>query len=41
MFTQFLTFSTPEWENTIYYGTTVHWPSVASSLTASSNQDMA
>jgi phosphate transport system substrate-binding protein len=50
VFTQFLTFSTPEvggvsprgsWENTIYYGTTVHWPSVEGSLTASSNQDMA
>jgi phosphate transport system substrate-binding protein len=41
IFTQFLTFSTPEWEKTIYYGTTVHWPSVAGSLTASSNQDMA
>jgi phosphate transport system substrate-binding protein len=49
IFTQFLTFSTPEvdgvsppgsWEKTIYYGTTVHWPSVADSLTASSNQDM-
>jgi phosphate transport system substrate-binding protein len=50
VFTQFLTFSTPEvdgvsppgsWEKTVYYGTTVHWPSVAGSLTASSNQDMA
>ena len=50
VFTQFLSFSTPEvdgvappgsWENTVYYGTTVHWPAVAGSLTASSNQDMA
>jgi phosphate transport system substrate-binding protein len=50
IFTQFLTFSTPEvdgiapagsWENSIFYGTTVRWPSVAGSLTASSNQDMA
>jgi phosphate transport system substrate-binding protein len=51
VFTQFLTFSTPaavegvsapgSWENAVYYGTTVHWPSVAGSLTASSNQDMA
>ncbi len=50
VFTQFLTFSTPEvngvapagsWENAVYYGTTVHWPSVAGSLTAISNQDMA
>jgi phosphate transport system substrate-binding protein len=41
IFTQFLTFSTPAWENTAYYGTTVHWPSVAGSLTATGNQDMA
>jgi len=50
VFTQFLTFSTESvegvsapgsWENAVYYGTTVHWPSVAGSITASSNQDMA
>jgi phosphate transport system substrate-binding protein len=50
IFTQFLTFSTPEvngvapsgsWEHDVYYGTTVKWPSVAGSLTASGNQDMA
>jgi phosphate transport system substrate-binding protein len=40
IFTQFLTFSTPEWENSIGYGMTVHWPSVSGSLTASGNQDM-
>ena len=49
IFTQFLTFSTPDvdgvfppgsWGNTIYYGTTVHWPSVAGSLTAAGNQGM-
>jgi phosphate transport system substrate-binding protein len=50
VFTQFLTFSTPEefgvapagtWENDVYYGTTVHWPAVQGSLTASSNREMA
>ena len=50
VFTQFLSFSTPEvngvsapgsWENVVYYGTTVNWPLVVGSLTASSNQDMA
>jgi phosphate transport system substrate-binding protein len=49
VFTQFLTFSTPEvngvsppgsWENTVYYGTTVHWPAVPGSLTVSSNKEM-
>jgi phosphate transport system substrate-binding protein len=50
VFTQFLTFSTPEvdgvstpgsWEKTVYFGTTVHWPAVPGSLTASSNREMA
>ena len=50
VFTQFLTFSTPDqqhltskdfnWESKIGYGTTVHWPSVPGSLTASGNQGM-
>ena len=40
IFTQFLTFSSPEWENTIGYGTTVKWPSVAGGLTASGNRGM-
>jgi phosphate transport system substrate-binding protein len=50
VFTQFLTFSTPDqqhlsirdfnWEGKIGYGTTVHWPAVAGSLTASGNQGM-
>lgn len=47
IFTQFLTFSTPseeesarDWENTIGYGTTVSWPYVAGSLTATGNQGM-
>jgi phosphate transport system substrate-binding protein len=40
IFTQFLSFSTPKWENTIGYGTTVSWPSVTGVLTVSSNQEM-
>jgi phosphate transport system substrate-binding protein len=50
VFTQFLTFSTPDqqhltsrnfnWEGKIGYGTTVSWPSVPGSLTASGNQGM-
>jgi phosphate transport system substrate-binding protein len=40
IFTQFLTFSTPKWENTIGYGTTVSWPSASGVLTVSSNQEM-
>ncbi len=50
VFTQFLTFSTPDqqhlssqdfnWEGKIGYGTTVSWPAVAGSLTASGNQEM-
>jgi phosphate transport system substrate-binding protein len=51
VFTQFLTFSTPDqqhlsirdfnWEGKIGYGTTVHWPAVAGGLSASGNQGMA
>jgi phosphate transport system substrate-binding protein len=50
VFTQFLTFSTPDqqhlsskdfnWEDKIGYGRTVSWPSVPGSLTASGNQGM-
>jgi phosphate transport system substrate-binding protein len=49
VFTQFLTFSTPEvngvapygsWEKTVFYGTTVHWPAVPGSLTVTSNKEM-
>jgi phosphate transport system substrate-binding protein len=50
VFTQFLTFSTPDqqhlslqdfnWEGKIGYGTTVNWPSVTGSLTASGNHGM-
>jgi len=50
VFTQFLTFSTPDqqhlslkdfdWEGKIGYGTTVNWPSVAGGLRASGNHGM-
>jgi phosphate transport system substrate-binding protein len=44
IFTQFLSFSTPDthnsWGNVISYGTTVNWPSVSGELTASGNQGM-
>jgi phosphate transport system substrate-binding protein len=50
VFTQFLTFSTPDqqhlswkdmdWEGKIGYGTTVNWPAVAGGLTATGNQGM-
>jgi phosphate transport system substrate-binding protein len=40
IFTQFLTFSAPIWSDSFGYGTTVKWPSVPGSATASSNQDM-
>lgn len=52
IFTQFLTFSTPDihlqasanilynWESRIGYGTTVSWPSVPGSLTATGNDGM-
>jgi phosphate transport system substrate-binding protein len=44
IFTQFLSFSTPDthnsWGNTIGYGTEVHWPSVPGEQTATGNQGM-
>jgi phosphate transport system substrate-binding protein len=40
VFTQFLTFSTPSWENDKGYGTTIDWPSVPGSLTAVGNAGM-
>jgi phosphate transport system substrate-binding protein len=40
IFTQFLSFSTPAWEDSISYGATVNWPSVSTVLKASSNQDV-
>ena len=37
VFTQYLTFSTPSWENTIGYGTSIKWPTVPGSLSADGN----
>jgi phosphate transport system substrate-binding protein len=40
IFTQFLSFSTPDWDNRTGYGTTVNWPPVAGGLTATGNAEM-
>jgi phosphate transport system substrate-binding protein len=40
IFTQFLAFSTPEWSNSISYGTTVSWPAVSGELGAVGNPGM-
>lgn len=40
VFTQFLSFSTPEWEDSIGYGTTVSWPSVSGVLAVPGNQEI-
>jgi phosphate transport system substrate-binding protein len=40
MFTQFLTFSTPSWENDKGYGTTIAWPDVPGGITATGNDGM-
>lgn len=40
IFTQFLSFSTPDWDNGPRYGTSINWPSVPGALTASGNQGM-
>jgi phosphate transport system substrate-binding protein len=37
VFTQYLTFSTPSWENSIGYGTSITWPAVPGSLSADGN----
>jgi phosphate transport system substrate-binding protein len=37
VFTQYLTFSTPAWENSIGYGTTIAWPTVSGGLNADGN----
>ena len=37
VFTQYLTFSTPSWENDIGFGTTIAWPSVPGGLNAEGN----
>jgi phosphate transport system substrate-binding protein len=40
IFTQYLSFSTEEWKNSINYGTTVSWPAVSGGLGAQGNQGM-
>jgi phosphate transport system substrate-binding protein len=40
IFTQFLAFSTPEWANSVSYGTTVSWPAVSGELGAEGNPGM-
>jgi phosphate transport system substrate-binding protein len=40
IFTQFLQFSTPSWEDKVGYGTMVTWPSVPGELTAVGNSGM-
>jgi phosphate transport system substrate-binding protein len=40
VFTQFLCFSTPSWDNGPGYGTTIEWPSVQGDRTATGNDDM-
>jgi phosphate transport system substrate-binding protein len=40
VFTQFLSFSTPSWEDGINYGTAVDWPSVPEMKTATGNDGM-
>lgn len=40
IFTQFLDFSTQEWEDGVGYGTSVRWPSVAGERTATGNAQM-
>jgi len=40
IFTQFLSFSTPSWEDDKGYGTTIAWPTVAGSLAATGNAGM-
>ena len=40
IFTQFLSFSTPSWEKDHGFGTTIDWPNVPGSATASGNEGM-
>ncbi len=40
IFTQYLAFSTPEWANSVSYGTTVSWPAVPGGLGAEGNPGM-
>jgi phosphate transport system substrate-binding protein len=38
LFTQFLTFSTPSWEDNVGYGTTIAWPTVSGSVAVAGNE---
>src|SRR5215469_2234128 len=40
IFTQYLSFSTPDWKNSISYGTTVSWPATSGGLGAVGNPGM-
>ncbi len=40
IFTQYLSFSTPEWNNQINYGTTVSWPAIPGNIGAVGNPGM-
>ncbi len=40
IFTQYLSFSTPSWNNTVSYGTTVSWPAVEGGIGAEGNPGM-
>jgi phosphate transport system substrate-binding protein len=40
IFTQYLAFSTPEWANSLSYGTTISWPAVSGGLGAEGNPGM-
>jgi phosphate transport system substrate-binding protein len=40
IFTQYLAFSTPEWANSLAYGTSVSWPAVSGELGAEGNPGM-
>lgn len=40
IFTQYLAFSTPDWSNSVSYGTTVSWPAVSGELGAEGNPGM-
>jgi phosphate transport system substrate-binding protein len=40
IFTQYLSFSTPDWNNSVGYGTTVSWPAVQGGIGAEGNPGM-
>ncbi|MBV8103483.1 MAG: phosphate ABC transporter substrate-binding protein PstS [Hyphomicrobiales bacterium] len=40
VFTQYLTFSTPSWENSLGFGTAIRWPAVPGAIEATGNEGM-